>query len=69
MVGEEVTTSRNVAKALEALALISGQAGYARIVTLAGPATDPEAARRLAAFVADHGRCVRAGFAPQGCAG
>ena len=69
MVGGEVTTSRNVAKALEALALISGKAGYARIVTLAGPASDPEAARRLAAFVADHGSCVRAGFAPQGCAG
>jgi exosortase A len=69
MIGEEVTTSRNVAKALEALALISGQAGYARVVTLASPAADPAAARRLAAFVLDHGACVRGGFAPQGCAG
>lgn len=69
MIGEEVTASRNVAKALEALALISGQAGYARIVTLASPATDPEAARLLAAFVLDHGACVRSGFAPQTCAG
>jgi hypothetical protein len=69
MIGEEVTTSRNVAKALEALALISGQAGYARVVTLASRAADPAAARRLAAFVLDHGACVRGGFAPQGCAG
>jgi exosortase A len=69
MIGEEVTASRNVAKALEALALISGQAGYARIVTIASPATDPEAARLLAAFVLDHGACVRGGFAPQTCAG
>jgi EpsI family protein len=69
MIGEEVTASRNVAKVLEALALISGQAGYARIVTIASPATDPEAARLLAAFVLDHGACVRGGFAPQTCAG
>ena len=69
MIGEDVTTSRNLAKALEALALISGQAGYARIVTLASPAVDPEAAHRLAAFVRDHGACVRSGFAPQRCAG
>jgi EpsI family protein len=70
MIGEEVTTSRNVAKAMEALALISGRPGYARIVTLASPSTNPETARRrLGAFVFDHGECVRGGFAPQSCAG
>jgi exosortase A len=70
MIGEDITPSRNVAKVLEAVALISGQAGYGRIVTLATHANDIEAARRrLASFATQFGSCARGGFAPQLCAG
>jgi EpsI family protein len=70
MIGESATSSRNAAKALEALAIISGRADYGRIVTLATSATDLDGARRrLDAFVLDHGACVRGGFSPRNCAG
>jgi EpsI family protein len=70
MIGDEVTASRSVAKALEAIALIAGRADYGRVVTLAAPARDEHAARRsLAAFVLDHGACLRSGFAPADCSG
>ena len=70
MIGEEVTPNRNVAKALEAVALISGEPGYGRVVTLATQANDLEAARRrLAAFALEYGSCARGGFVPQLCEG
>jgi EpsI family protein len=68
MIGEEITPNRNVAKALEAVALISGEAGYGRVVTLATQANDLTAARRrLAAFALEYGTCARGGFVPQVC--
>jgi exosortase A len=70
MIGDQVTASRSVAKALEALALIVGRADYGRVVTLAAPARDEHAARRsLAAFVHDHGACVQSGFESPDCPG
>jgi exosortase A len=70
MIGEEVTTSRTAAKGLEALALVSGRAALGRVITLATPAGDVEAARRrLGEFVLAHGACLRHGFAPAHCAG
>jgi exosortase A len=69
MIGEEVTTSRTAAKALEALALISGRAALGRVITLTTPAGDADLSRRrLGAFVLAHGPCVRHGFAPGHCA-
>lgn len=70
MIGEKVTTSRSVAKALEALAMIGGRAQYGRVITLATRAEDADAGRRrLASFIRDYGVCVRGGFAPAYCRG
>jgi exosortase A len=70
MIGERVTASRSVAKAYEALAMITGRAQYGRVVTLATRADDTEAGRgRLESFVRDHGACVLGGFAPPHCTG
>jgi exosortase A len=70
MIGEQVTASRSLAKALEAAGMLTGRAQYGRVITLATRANDTNAGRRrLAAFVRDHGACVRGGFAPPQCAG
>jgi hypothetical protein len=69
MVGDELTTSRAVAKWLEALAILTGRAAHGRIVTLAVPAVDEDAIGRLDTFLRDHGRCATSGFAPGHCAG
>lgn len=68
MVGDELTTSRTVAKWLEVRAILAGRAAHGRIVTLAVPAVDEDASERLDAFLRDHGRCATSGFAPGHCA-
>jgi len=56
------------AKALEALAFVTGSAGSERIVAVS-TLLDDTAARRLQAFVEADANCVRAGFSAEACGG